>query len=453
MIWFYPADGLENSKYVSWNFANNTWAIGSVGRTCGIDAGVMEFPIYATAKNHTYNVARQRFSFTGQTHSHNNADLPATTAFNVGNKVVQYHDFLRLPIGDSETPSFRTWYDSSEHQYLLDTTEEGVQLSYFQNLLKPVSGTTQYESYTFSPQKLKVWLRNLDISIADNIWVYRLEITGLDGNGVAQVETIEINSNLTLQDYNSTYRSGWILTEKVWTKITQNGLKVTRPGAIVGGGQFEARRDWGSSTASTAEKFYLGLSLNVKYTTALSMSQCRAYGEIKNSFAGPLHSGADVQKVMDIEIQQGTFLDGVWVSFQDSSFHAISTQDNTKQLNTKDKLVLNPNEYMLQEHEVGEERDSLEPFAETGPIQIGNGDNVMHVNQVIPDEKTAGQVSVEFTTAFYPNGSESTHGPYTLASPTSVRFQGREVKMKIKNVSGDWRVGQFRINAVAGGKR
>jgi hypothetical protein len=77
----------------------------------------------------------------------------------------------------------------------------------------------------------------------------------------------------------------------------------------------------------------------------------------------------------------------------------------------------------------------------------------VHVNQVIPDEKTQGQVNVDFKTRFYPNGSETTHGTYTLANPTSVRFQGREVRMKIKNVSGDWRVGNFRLNAMAGGKR
>ena len=132
--------------------------------------------------------------------------------------------------------------------------------------------------------------------------------------------------------------------------------------------------------------------------------------------------------------------------------HAGGT-DNTIQLHTRNKEFLTPNQYMLLEHEVGESRDGLVPFAESGPIQIGNGDNVMAVNQVIPDEKTQGQVNVDFKTRFYPNGTETTHGTYTLSNPTSVRFQGREVRMKVKNVSGDWRVGSFRLNATPGGKR
>jgi hypothetical protein len=160
-------------------------------------------------------------------------------------------------------------------------------------------------------------------------------------------------------------------------------------------------------------------------------------------------------KVIDVEVTEGTFIEGGYVKYVTSSSgnnHDYGINFST-QLLTHNKDLLTPLEYMLVEHEVGEERDSLVPFAESGAIQIGNGDQVMHVNQVIPDEKTQGQVNVDFKTRFYPNGDETTHGTYTLANPTSVRFQGREVRMKIKNVSGDWRVGNFRLNAMAGGKR
>jgi hypothetical protein len=93
-------------------------------------------------------------------------------------------------------------------------------------------------------------------------------------------------------------------------------------------------------------------------------------------------------------------------------------------------------------------------FAESGPVQIGVGDNVMAVREVVPDELTQGDVSVSFSTKFYPNDTEYAHGPYSTANPTPVRFTGRQVKMKIEQERGaNWRVGTMRLDAVAGGRR
>lgn len=94
------------------------------------------------------------------------------------------------------------------------------------------------------------------------------------------------------------------------------------------------------------------------------------------------------------------------------------------------------------------------PYAESGPISIGNGDNVMVVNDLIPDELNQGEVNVTFKTRFYPNDTERTYGPYSTANPTSVRFTGRQVRMRVEATGNeDWRVGNMRINAIAGGKR
>jgi hypothetical protein len=106
------------------------------------------------------------------------------------------------------------------------------------------------------------------------------------------------------------------------------------------------------------------------------------------------------------------------------------------------------------EHEVGYAYDGATVFAESGPIQIGNGDNVMSVREVIPDEQTLGEAVVSFTSRLYPTGVESSFGPYSAANPTSVRFSGRQVNVKVTGaVLADWRIGTMRLDAVPMGKR
>ena len=106
------------------------------------------------------------------------------------------------------------------------------------------------------------------------------------------------------------------------------------------------------------------------------------------------------------------------------------------------------------EHEVGFSYDSASVYAESGPVQLGNGDNIMSVRQVIPDEQTLGEAVVSFKTRNYPTGTQSTFGPYTAANPTSVRFSGRQVNVKVTgNILADWRIGVMRLEAIPAGKR
>jgi hypothetical protein len=104
-------------------------------------------------------------------------------------------------------------------------------------------------------------------------------------------------------------------------------------------------------------------------------------------------------------------------------------------------------------HEIAFSHDSA-PFAETGPLLLGEGDQLMKVNKIIPDEKTQGEVSLSFKTRFYPNGTETQHGPYSMANPTSARFQGRQVRMRINGTElNDWRAGKMRLDVIAGSRR
>mgnify|MGYP003864980111 CR=1 FL=1 len=105
-------------------------------------------------------------------------------------------------------------------------------------------------------------------------------------------------------------------------------------------------------------------------------------------------------------------------------------------------------------HEIGNTYGGGSVYAETGPISLGAGDQVMCVTEMIPDERTQGDVTATFKTRFHPNDIEREYGPYSMTNPTSIRFTGRQIRMRVDgNALSDWRVGVMRIDAVPGGRR
>lgn len=105
-------------------------------------------------------------------------------------------------------------------------------------------------------------------------------------------------------------------------------------------------------------------------------------------------------------------------------------------------------------HELGFNYDGSTPFAESGPYKIAAGENLAIVRQIIPDEVNLGDTRMTFKSRLYPTSSETTHGPYTMANPTSVRLQGRQIRVRVEGVTqGDWRVGTTRFDIVEGSKR
>ena len=123
-----------------------------------------------------------------------------------------------------------------------------------------------------------------------------------------------------------------------------------------------------------------------------------------------------------------------------------------------DKPILAATDGFVYNHEVGFAANGTpledQRFAESGASDIGNGDRVMIVTKLIPDEKTQGETQAVFKTRFVPNGPETTHGPFTLTDYTDVRFTGRQVALRIEGVADtDWRVGIPRIEAKEGGLR
>jgi len=113
-----------------------------------------------------------------------------------------------------------------------------------------------------------------------------------------------------------------------------------------------------------------------------------------------------------------------------------------------------PSDKQLYEHEVGFTHTGYTPFIESGPVSIMDGNNVCRVRSLLPDEQNQGEVTATFKTRFYPNESDVEHGPYSMTNPTSVRFTGRQFRMRLDgNSNVDWRVGRMRVDIMPGGGR
>lgn len=106
------------------------------------------------------------------------------------------------------------------------------------------------------------------------------------------------------------------------------------------------------------------------------------------------------------------------------------------------------------DHETGFNYDSATIFVESGPLNIGAGENLSIVTEVIPDEVALGDAQLTIKSRLYPTATETTHGPYTAANPTSMRVKGRQLRMRIEGqTAGKWRIGNYRAKVRQGGKR
>lgn len=105
-------------------------------------------------------------------------------------------------------------------------------------------------------------------------------------------------------------------------------------------------------------------------------------------------------------------------------------------------------------HETGFSYDGAEPYAETGPIEFGNGDRVFTALALIPDENTLGSVEATFFGKFNPTADEHTFGPYAPTVKTDIRFTARQARMRLTgDAASSWRVGAFKIDVTLGGMR
>lgn len=108
----------------------------------------------------------------------------------------------------------------------------------------------------------------------------------------------------------------------------------------------------------------------------------------------------------------------------------------------------------IYDHEIGTNYDGDTPYAETGPLELGNGDYLTDVDGIIPDEATLGDVNVSFITKMESTGPETSFGPYTLASKTDFRFTARQIRTRYTGVRlTNWAVGTPRLLVSRGSER
>lgn len=108
----------------------------------------------------------------------------------------------------------------------------------------------------------------------------------------------------------------------------------------------------------------------------------------------------------------------------------------------------------LYQHEVGNLTDSQVPYAESGPIEVGEGDQLLRVQKIYPDEKTLGDVSMTLFSSINPTDTEVQTGPFTATAPTDIRVTARQVRLRVDQVNvTSWKVGVPRLGVLPGGYR
>lgn len=127
-------------------------------------------------------------------------------------------------------------------------------------------------------------------------------------------------------------------------------------------------------------------------------------------------------------------------------------------------LAIDASGFVL-EHEKGWDHENATVFLESGPRELGEGDQVMSATQLIPDDKHRGDVQIKLFGLLWPDDydpaiqggaqvNEETFGPYTLAAPTDIRMTARQVRVRVDEVTpGDWRFGIIRLDVDPDGER
>ena len=122
--------------------------------------------------------------------------------------------------------------------------------------------------------------------------------------------------------------------------------------------------------------------------------------------------------------------------------------------------ILADKDGMLFEHETGNVRGGVTAYLESGPIDLGLGDQMVMVRQIVPDERTFGEVQMRVFGKRYPTDTDTMTALLPIHQPTDCRLTARHLRIRIaENTNSftgghvDWRVGTFRLDVVPRGLR
>lgn len=94
-------------------------------------------------------------------------------------------------------------------------------------------------------------------------------------------------------------------------------------------------------------------------------------------------------------------------------------------------------------------------YAKSGPVEMGSGDQIMECSQLVPDEKTVGQLQFIAETRYTPEDpAPRTWGPFPATAYTDFRVTGRQMALTLQaTADADFRFGTQRLDATPGGRR
>lgn len=113
-----------------------------------------------------------------------------------------------------------------------------------------------------------------------------------------------------------------------------------------------------------------------------------------------------------------------------------------------------------EEYYTDDEGNSLTSFIKSSNFDVGDGDDIMYINRIIPDYKLDdGQnINIFVNVKEFPNSSEETvKGPFVINSAVTkidMRARGRQASIKVSATNdGSWRWGTVRMALQNDGKR
>jgi len=121
-------------------------------------------------------------------------------------------------------------------------------------------------------------------------------------------------------------------------------------------------------------------------------------------------------------------------------------------------LAVDPTNNKIYEHEVTNPEQTEIATAETGAIDIQQGERYTRISKIFSDtnQQSAGTVNYKFFTSISGDAVEIESGNYPLESDgeIDVRLQGRQLRYKVTgDLAADWTVGNTRFEIHTGGRR